>query len=581
MKKFESALDTVIKQFGKKIITEKRFVSVLSDYNAFYDTPAIRSVMIVCVQEGFFKSINDIINKKSLLYGNDKRLKDAVLCVENYRQTIKKRIGNDELVDQVTGILLQKLFPDYTNENTNCANGSRNSESTNYQSYKPGASKEENYTLELILCSVVSLIAGNALYITYEENEWWMSGAFFTSTIIQGLLLFPTGLYIRNRNDTAKSLYLSILFVAMLNALMPVFLTFQCVADFYSNFTWDYDGETLYNLYKGKKYEGGVLVFGSIVMILIIAKWMIYVTNKGTMLDFLKFTLKKCFVILFGIVVIAFAFSLYLYGSISSYICYAKESAALEGKMDSEIIRMQKLETKRKSQSASLSFMGIRLGASISEGRYIAMTDNTIAEVSQITTSFYKNDEFLLRIDSLSLPECHHFTFHTKLNKKNVKVSVHSFRCTISSINISSEYGDEMLVKLYSEKYGEPTRDSMFIKKGMDFRDFYYRRTLTLHGGKEIQHGEYKYLGVDDNAYWNYRNCTIIISNTGDNITYIDKLLQSKESTYIDEIVSKKKKELNQNRTEQLRKDSIENANRKKEIIMQEKVAKQKQLNDI
>lgn len=112
MKKFEAALDIVIKQFGKKIITEKRFVSVLADYNAFYDTPAIRDVIVMCIHGGFMQDLYMVYSRKSIFGGNEKKYKDVRECVTRYKGSINSG-RNKKLSDEVIDLIVSQIFEGY------------------------------------------------------------------------------------------------------------------------------------------------------------------------------------------------------------------------------------------------------------------------------------------------------------------------------------------------------------------------------------------------------------------------------------------------------------------------------------
>lgn len=109
MKKFESALDTVIKQFGKKIITEKRFVSVLADYNAFYTTPVIRDIIIRCINDGFLQDLYKIYSRKSIFGGTKKKYNDVRKCVTQYKSSLKNGYNkhiHETVIDLIVSIIV-------------------------------------------------------------------------------------------------------------------------------------------------------------------------------------------------------------------------------------------------------------------------------------------------------------------------------------------------------------------------------------------------------------------------------------------------------------------------------------------
>ena len=70
------AIAQAIKEFGKDIITESRFVNILADYNAFAESRQMRMVVKEMIEQGFTKRLlfgdfnaNDIDDKiRSLVY---------------------------------------------------------------------------------------------------------------------------------------------------------------------------------------------------------------------------------------------------------------------------------------------------------------------------------------------------------------------------------------------------------------------------------------------------------------------------------------------------------------------------------
>lgn len=589
MKTFEAALDTVIKQFGKDIITEKRFVSVLADYNAFKDTPAIRNILLACIQEGLLFEIHKIINRRSWFSSREKKLNDAGQCLKKYRNIIKKKVGANKLTDEVISILAQNLIPDNTNQNTQSANATTNTLSTKKQMVQGCRYKKEEYTLlELLLLSNIGLIGGNAIYITYVEFYWWMAGAFILSIIFQGLLLVPIGLNVRNCNDIVKSLYLSVIFVATINTLMPILLMFQPVVDFYSNFTWDYDGDILYNLYSGKKYEGGVFVILCILLTTYFyIMWMLYVTNSNEFKVLVKFITKKWILILLGIAVEAAVFVPYLYISYSSYMKYDEECIKLDNKIREEISRVQKIGNDRINKDINLSFMGIKLGSNIVEGKHIAISDKSIDEVGEIVYSKIGTNGFgVERDDSLCFPECSYFEFKTTLNGSEVDVCVNAYQNLIYNICIKHKgWGnDEELEKIYSNKYGEPTRDSSYIRQEMDTRSTnYYERYIKYNHYAKTGYSDLEndYQEVDEDLYWIFKNHSISISKGGTYITYVYDSLQKKAELYKNGIMSKAQEIVHQREIEQAKKDSLDKVIQERKNREIEKAANIKQYNDI
>lgn len=57
MKKFEIALEKVIKQFGKNILKEKIVVNLLDDYNAYSEATAFKFILKTIIGEGFMEKL--------------------------------------------------------------------------------------------------------------------------------------------------------------------------------------------------------------------------------------------------------------------------------------------------------------------------------------------------------------------------------------------------------------------------------------------------------------------------------------------------------------------------------------------
>ncbi len=57
------AIKKAFREFGKNIITEQRFVSILADYHAFDDSPALRVILRMLINEGYGALLWKINNK--------------------------------------------------------------------------------------------------------------------------------------------------------------------------------------------------------------------------------------------------------------------------------------------------------------------------------------------------------------------------------------------------------------------------------------------------------------------------------------------------------------------------------------
>lgn len=609
MKKFESALDTVIKQFGKKIITENRFVSVLSDYNAFYDTPAIRTILIILTQENFFIELNNIANKKGLLCGDDKIIDDALLCVEKHKSLIKSKSVNITLANNVIDMLADKMIPGFASRSIRTSNvvnkssqkkttskvsKSRNAPSQNSNPSTPSVANnaQSNSTIKNnpsfeawdainFIFSLLSLIVGNALFIKFVDGDFWMSATFILSFLFQNLIFVAVGYFIIERGRVIKDLFVSVLAMSTLNSLMPILLMFPSIADFYSNFTWKFDGETLNTLNIGETYEGGIFVFLCIIAAIALNMIRIAVLLKAETPKELYHKVKEeKKYLLIGTLITTIVFALYLSISFSSYYTYNKEIVKLEEQAHMEILRIQKFGDERKMKDVELAFMGIQIGSNINDSRNTALGNSEIKDVSEIKTEMYREYSVPLKNDSVQIPDCKSFNFKTKLNEQDVDVLVSSYQNVIYEISITSMYGNDERSKIYAEKYGEPTRDSLFIKQ--EFKPHQPDIISHRHSSRNKSERPVEdYMEVDDNFYWKFRNNSIVIANSGHDITYVCDKLKSKVDSYRHNIVTKWEKENRRKEIEQARKDSFENAARKRVAAEREKAARIKQLNDI
>lgn len=605
MEKFESALDTVIKQFGKKIITEKRFVSVLSDYNAFYDTPAIRTILIILTQEKFFVELNTV-SKEGLLRGDDEIIEDALLFVEKHKSLIKSKSVNITLANNVIDMLADKMIPGFaarsirtTNvvnkssqkKTTSKVSKSRNAPSQNSNPSTPSVANnaQSNSTIKNnpsfeawdainFIFSLLSLIVGNALFIKFVDGDFWMSATFILSFLFQNLIFVAAGYFIVERGRVIKDIFASVLMVSTVNSLMPILLMFPSIADFYSNFTWKFDGETLYTLNIGETYEGGIFVFLCIIAAIALNMIRIAVLLKAETPKELYHRVKEEKIyLLIGTIITTIVFALYLSLSVSSYYTYNKEIVKLEEQAHSEILRIQKLGDERKQKDVELAFMGIQLGSNINDSKNTALGNSEIKDVSEIKTEMYREYSDPLVIYSLQIPDCKSFCFKTKLNNQDVDVTVSSYQNIIYEISITSIYSNDQRSKIYAEKYGEPTRDSLFIKQEFkpqqpDINDY---KHLSRNKSEQL------IIEVDENFYWKFRNNSIVITNSGNDITYVFDKLKSKVDSYKHNIITKWEKENRRKEIERARKDSLENIDQNRIAAEREKAAKVKQLNDI
>lgn len=605
MKKFEEALDRVLNQFGNNVVVEQRFVSLLADYNAFYDNPAIRKILVVLTRERFFVEINKISSKKGIFYGDDKIIEDALLCVTKHKSLIKSKVGNIVLANNVIDILADKIIPDFAsrsnipskigNKSTKKhVSKSPNAPSRNSKQSSPSVSNSapSNSTSNVpsfgvwdainFIFSLLSLIAGNAMFIKFVDGDCWMSVTFILSFLFQNLIFVGAGYFIIERGRVIKDIFASVLMVSTVNSLMPILLMFSSIADFYSNFTWEFDGETLYTLNIGETYEGGIFVFLCIIAAIALNMIRIAVLLKAETPKELYHRVKEEKIyLLIGTIITTIVFALYLSLSVSSYYTYNKEIVKLEEQAHSEILRIQKLGDERKQKDVELAFMGIQLGSNIYDSRNVAFGNSEIKEVSEIKTEMYTEYSDLLKVDSLQIPDCKSFSFRTKLNEQYVDVIVSSYQNVIYEISITGMYDNVECSKIYAEKYGEPTRDSLYIKQ--DFQPhqpdiFILRRSSRKKSERPVVE---ECIEVDDNFYWKFRSNSIVITNREQGITYVCDKLKNRVDSYKHKIITKWEKENRRKEIKQARKDSLENVARNRIAAEREKAARVKQLNDI
>ena len=86
--KFHEALRKAVRQFGINVLQEHRLMSVLADYKAFDDYPAVKEVMKAVFSEGIGKELcrlaSDGSDAECLRYADD--MKESLVRNSSFRE---------------------------------------------------------------------------------------------------------------------------------------------------------------------------------------------------------------------------------------------------------------------------------------------------------------------------------------------------------------------------------------------------------------------------------------------------------------------------------------------------------------
>lgn len=575
MKKFEAALDTVIKQFGKKIITEKRFVSVLADYNAFKDTPDIRNILNQCMKLGYMEELLKLNNKHSFLQSKNSKYQEISDCIEKYSSLIGTTYPNHLFVKNVIDAIAMRIVSGYvqisgeqinassitnvpnpkTSTNKSIQTSSIIVPSSSNNSLTGGQySKNNKYTLSwgftdyfYCLVSLIILIAGNAIYLVSISGEWWMSVAFFVSLLIH-LPLLSIGESVIKRKTSFIYTFIGECSFVPINLLMPLFLTFRSIEQFYCFFMDNYS----WRFRTG--YEGTIGGFVLLFFIcLIFIAIMSSLLSSADLLPLKRKIINRLKPILLGGILTMLSFCGFFSIAGVRVIENINQQANIEKKVKIELQNNKEIVENRLREYMELSYKSYSVGSNINKDYLIAQKDTSINNLSKICIVQdivdYSNNAVWAKY-----PLCEEFQFRSNVIDHDALVTVRAFDKIVCEINVDLGEYHYGIDSLYIKKYGEPTLSEEAIREKYDLLDISVSEILS------------------DTLKWIYSNG--VISLTNHIISYYDPVLLNKEKIYKEKIYNSTLKALEVQREQ-------ERLAKKKAETMERINKEAKQLNDI
>lgn len=547
MDKLINEISTIVRRYGKSIVTGNRFVNILKDLYPDRDNPEK------------FKIIYDLISQDTIARLLKVKKEDLESFVEKQSSQYSKTNKVDK--EDVSAILFAFAV------GTKCITRSE------YNSYKkpvkpnnpnnPVPNKPSpvqrqydyrfNEIFTLIL-AFVGLCATPFVYLGLLSNHWWPFWAIVAVAVLHFFTIVPGAIVINGFNESLKKqnpvMVGSYCTIAVCGALFLAFAPF--IIDWtYNWFVLEHNhwfGFTYYIEYSWANddklilgYESPTILTLFLGIICASVEISLAAINDGvTKLTAIQIYKKDSRGFLKGVAIASFAIAVvtvvcFLIPHISNYNRKQKMQEELE-KYNTELLQIDKLRQSRASQTMDFTFKDFFMGQSLEQCS--AIIHDTSQYIERNNPSLSSNE---LMIDSICYNEVVDtlLSATTEWDNKDATLFLYFNEKKLIGIRFAVNQEIDSLVSIYSKKYGEPEHFPLNPK------------SQSLEA-----------IAVDrETTYtWTYKNGTIQIRDVFYNcwVTYLDRSAVSVFSKIQNEKEAERQRQLKEAEEAKKRADEIE-----------------------
>lgn len=577
-----SLIDTVtkiVKSYGVGILSDSKFWYVLNDSYSFGSEYTLRDTFKSCIATGY-------VSRLVSLKGNSKKTKDEISHIVKSESKINP--GKEQeyaaalySIAIAIGSCAKKDYTNFINYKPQTKPSPSPKPKKKPSSQFSKLSKREKwYLLLLIIFGIIASFGGTIFYSAFFAG-WWL---FF-------IVLFA---------GFAQTVYVSSLLVALedsqhpsfryitLSVLTPILLAIVC--DSIMSFMFFFPGFRAWLSHHIGGWSGDEPTIFSFFLCLLYVFIVGFITigcYVSTPVGFPDFNLKKFLaqnrVLYVSTAIVLFGYIyLFFYPNISGAITMykiRKEIEQVEQDYSAQLRTNCELQKQRSNQIMELAFKGIKLGISYETD---VQTAEAIPDFANGTERFYSiNIDGKTNPANLSavletqwiMPDTTEvkkdyftiagkvFTGKSTLDNSPIDLAIYEYKNRVPLIIVGFSHDEgsfNQIVSLYSNKYGEAERMTI---SGTPYRcdeaELYYREQYPYSYSSESN-------GTHKNDYvWTFKNGFIRISPQ--KIIY----MSNDFSNLLSREYNKMKFKIEQR--ESIVKDSINNANKRKEALERQK----------
>lgn len=540
------ATTQIVKQFGKGMIFEQRFVNVLSDLAPGRTEPAVFKIIKSSIQDGLLKPV---------LNANAKSIEHQVATAT---ATLSKQYGYDHSL--VEGILFslaigygtittaqynalkalknkptKKQTPPSQNNNPNPNQPNKQTNSPNKQPNKYDSTEKKT---AILLWGIIGLLASPIVYaLQINVNLWWPLPTSIVIAIIHLITVFPVSIAFDDTQLAKPN--------KVHPALQGAFCSLYIIAIFFwivFPFFWGLESVQSYWGFTPNKesFPWLITILGNIFCALVLGTGLSQTVakfspnwrkNQGKFSDnfndlYNNHIFRKGFFAVFAIFIIEgiYFFSIPI---VKEHIykqqieTYNKQINALNHHSDS--IRNERIKTKR-----DLSFAQFKLGESYSACISKIKKEDSFSVYSDrgIDHLIMNQKDYISIVDSI-------VNLRTDWNNEKITIYMYFSNQRLVAIEFSpEETNSDSLLSVYTSKYGEPESYlSKYVPSEYEgSKSDYYSIAYSIMDDKL----------VPDQYYWTYKNSILRIDyrkgdysykhghyNDAANIIYFDRAIEN------------------------------------------------------